>query len=98
MGDTGGVIPFLASVPLFSDLEPAHLSEIARLARRFEVPLGAGLFRQGDEADGLYVIESGSIQVTTRLLGENKVGLSLLRRGDLLGEMSLVDGGKRSAF
>jgi CRP/FNR family transcriptional regulator, cyclic AMP receptor protein len=88
---------FLKTVPLFSDLEPVHLEEISRLTRPFEAAAGQSLFRQGDRGDGMYVLESGTIEVTTRLLGDNKVALNLLRRGDLLGEMSIIDGRPRSA-
>src|SRR5688572_3690297 len=88
---------FLRTVPLFADLEAAHLDEIARHARRLDLAAGTSLFRQGDEGDGMYVLASGKVHVTTRLLGQNKVALTQLQRGDLLGEMSLVDGRVRSA-
>jgi CRP-like cAMP-binding protein len=88
---------FLRTVPLFAELEPAHLEEVARHMHPFEVPAGTSLFRQGDDGDGMYVLTDGAVHVTTRLLGENKVALTALRRGDILGEMALLDGGKRSA-
>jgi CRP-like cAMP-binding protein len=88
---------FLRTVPLFSELDPSELDDVAELAKPFNSPAGTSLFRQGDQGDGMYVIGSGAVTVTTRLLGENKVALTQLGRGDVLGEMSLVDGRPRSA-
>lgn len=90
-------VAFLETVPLFAELEPAHLAEIARHTRPFECPAGTTLFRQGDAGEDMYVIASGNVLVTTRLLGENKVALTHLGPGDLLGELALIDGRMRSA-
>jgi CRP-like cAMP-binding protein len=53
---------------------------------------GDVIFREGDAADCLYVIRDGTIDIT---LG-NRV-LKPLQRGDIFGEMSLIDGEPRSA-
>lgn len=58
------------------------------------VSFGKGdvIFREGDVADCFYVIRDGTIDIT---LG-NRV-LKPLQRGDIFGEMSLIDGMPRSA-
>ncbi len=58
------------------------------------VSFGKGdvIFREGDAADCFYVIRDGTIDIT---LG-NRV-LKPLQRGDIFGEMSLIDGMPRSA-
>lgn len=58
------------------------------------VSFGEGdvIFREGDVADCFYVIRDGTIDIT---LG-NRV-LKPLQRGDIFGEMSLIDGMPRSA-
>ena len=58
------------------------------------VSFGKGdvIFREGDVADCFYVIRDGTIDIT---LG-NRV-LKPLQRGNIFGEMSLIDGMPRSA-
>jgi CRP-like cAMP-binding protein len=59
-----------------------------------EVRLEAGqiLFKKGDMAHGMYVVLSGELQI----LDGNRV-FETVGRGDIVGEMALVDGGPRSA-
>jgi CRP-like cAMP-binding protein len=87
----------LQTIPLFSDLDAGELAEILSLARPFSFAAGHTIFRQGDDADGMLVIERGRVRVSSRLLGEDEVELSILGAGDVLGEYSLVDRGARSA-
>jgi CRP-like cAMP-binding protein len=58
------------------------------------VSLAAGetLFEQGDAGDTMYVVIAGDL--TVLLDGQN---IDTLTPGDLVGEMSLVDGSPRSA-
>ena len=53
---------------------------------------GDVIFREGDNADCFYVVRDGTIDIT---LG-NRV-LKPLKRGEIFGEMSLIDGMPRSA-
>ena len=53
---------------------------------------GDVIFREGDAADCFYVVRDGTIDIT---LG-NRV-LKPLQRGEIFGEMSLIDGKPRSA-
>lgn len=49
----------LATLPLFAGLAPDELSDLARAAQPFQRLPGERLFRQGEPADSLYVVESG---------------------------------------
>jgi CRP-like cAMP-binding protein len=53
---------------------------------------GETIFREGDAADCLYVVQNGEIDIT---LG-NRL-LKALRPGEIFGEMALIDGAPRSA-
>jgi EAL domain-containing protein (putative c-di-GMP-specific phosphodiesterase class I) len=57
---------------------------------------GTTIFKQGDDGDCAYLIESGEVQVTLNQDGED-IPIALLGPGDILGEMSVIDGLKRSA-
>ncbi len=59
-------------------------------------PQGHVLFREGDAADTAYIIESGTIAITTEQKGEQQL-LSELGPGEILGEMALIDDKNRTA-
>lgn len=82
----------LRKVPLFSGLSPRQLAQIARLADEIEVPAGKQLATAGDTGHELFVIVDGDASV--RVPGGRTKRLG---HGDFFGEMSLVDGGPRSA-
>jgi len=57
---------------------------------------GEELFHEGDQADGLYLIQSGSVTVS-RVIGGREVVLFYVAAGNYVGEMSLVSGEPRYA-
>lgn len=63
---------------------------------RVEMEAGSVLFQQGDAPTSAFLLEQGEIEVTTRHAGENR-RLGLLRAGDLLGEMAVIDDSPRTA-
>ena len=54
------------------------------------------LFKEGDDADGLYLIRRGSVEVS-RNTGGQKQSLGYVSAGGYVGEMALIDDSKRSA-
>jgi CRP-like cAMP-binding protein len=65
---------------------------------RLEV-FGAGdtVFRQGDAGDRLYIIKSGVLEVLAMRDGADAVPVAYLGTGDVLGELALLTGSRRSA-
>jgi uncharacterized membrane protein len=61
------------------------------------VPQKTRLFRQGDTGDAMYLIESGRVRISIRDADAQEVTLAELAQGDFFGEMSIIDGRKRSA-
>ena len=82
----------LRQVPLFRDLAPRQIDQIARLADEVDVPAGKRLATTGETGYELFVILEG---IATVKAGRGRT--SRLGRGEFFGEMSLVDGGPRSA-
>jgi putative ABC transport system ATP-binding protein len=60
------------------------------------VPAGEFLFRQGDNSDFIYMLESGRVEVL-REAAEGQIKLAELREGEHLGEMGPLFGLPRSA-
>ena len=58
---------------------------------------GEVVVREGDIDDHLYVVASGGIAVVKAVGTDNEVTLSVLRPGDVVGELSFLDGALRYA-
>jgi CRP-like cAMP-binding protein len=91
------LIDLLATVPLFTGIEQADLAEFARIMRRRVVPEGEVLWRQGDEATEMLVMVDGHVSVTLQLPGGRAVEIAGVGPGEALGELALLDGGRRTA-
>jgi len=63
---------------------------------RREVDDGEILFEEGDAADKAYLLLDGNVQIF-RTSGNGEVVLATLGKGDILGEMSLIDNQPRMA-
>ncbi len=66
-------------------------SKLSRLSER-ELSFSDGmyLFHEGEPGNEMFVIQEGEVEVTKRS-GSQQVHLATLRRGDFLGEMSLLE-------
>lgn len=60
-------------------------------------PKSKQICRQGDQSDGMYLINRGEIAITIELSGGGELLLGFAREGALVGEMALIEGEKRSA-
>jgi CRP-like cAMP-binding protein len=91
------VIEVLRHVELFRGLTDAQLDRIGKISSLEIHPRGSVIFEQGAVADKLYVIGDGQIEITvTNTQGERHPTV-YLGAGQIVGEMGLVDAGKRSA-
>ena len=73
------------------------LSDLFQEAVTHKLREGEVLFRAGDVGDGCYRIQTGLVKVVVASqLGEERT-ISLLRPGAIVGELSVIDGGPRSA-
>src|SRR5689334_8343552 len=71
------------------------MAKLVDLAFR-EVAAGERLFAQGDQADGAYLIASGSVEVRRRT-ARGTIEIATLSAGDIVGELALFTGGARTA-
>jgi 2-oxoglutarate dehydrogenase E1 component len=85
-------LPHLRAVTLFHELSADDQWVVASIARERTLRAGEVLFREGDAADGIYVLISGALRVERG----GKV-LALVQPGHVVGEMAVVDGQPRSA-
>lgn len=90
-------VALLRNVPLFTDLEDHELDSLAEVVMFRMVPHDAIILLADEEGDTLFVIVKGRVKVTVMSEDGREVILSILKEGDIFGEMSLLDGKPRSA-
>jgi DASS family divalent anion:Na+ symporter len=90
-------VDLLKKTELFARLDRVTLARIAAHLEFLTVQDGTVLFRQGDPADGLYIVIRGAFGVfASGAPGETH--LNTVFRGDAFGEMALLTDASRSAI
>lgn len=90
-------IAMLAEVPVFSLLDAEERATLAELMETEHVSKDGTIFRRGDAGDSLYIVLSGRVQLSVENLEGDKIVLGENEHGDAFGEISLLDGGPRTA-
>ncbi|MHB8458637.1 MAG: MFS transporter [Candidatus Limnocylindrales bacterium] len=87
----------VAGLPIFAGVAPATLEAILARCRRREVAAGTVVMRQGDPADRLAIVVSGSFEVTQRKADDTVVRLRSMGPDEAFGEIGLLTGVPRTA-
>lgn len=88
----------LSKVRFFQGLAMRDLDDILEQVALYEFDSGRYVFREGDAADGLYIVYTGGVRITRKRvfpLPAKTVGR--LGPGGLFGEMAILDNHPRSA-
>jgi len=83
-------ILFLRRVPLFADLAPADLKQVAAIAREAFYADGEWLAAQGDPGDEMYIIVSGEVRVLVSKASQAPVEVARRKPGEFVGEMAII--------
>ena len=89
--------PLLAKHEFFRGTSPELVERLASHARLTSEPAGRVLFRKGDPGTGLVAIVSGIVRLSVASGDGNEIVLNLVGTDEILGEISLLDGGARTA-
>jgi len=73
---------------------PASLLKNTGFSRKY--PDNTMIFCEGEPGKELYIIQKGQVKIT-KIVGDKEVLLAVLKKGDIFGEMSLLDNKPRSA-
>jgi len=92
MVDKKSAAELLAGVDLFLGLSKKELRAIAAMAKEMQFDEGQRVVAEGEEGGRFHLILEGKAKVTVRGRTRNTLG-----PGDYFGEISLIDGGPRSA-
>ena len=84
-------------IELFDGLTGSEVRDVVKACELHCVEAGEVLFEQGDESDALFIIGDGTLEVIGQSAVGEEVVLAVLEPGTAVGEMSLIEGGPRSA-
>lgn len=77
---------------LFRDLEAEALDQLCQYAVFRKVRRGANIFLKGDPGSCLFAVVSGSVKISTSSSGGRNAILNLITKGEMFGEIALLDG------
>ena len=87
----------MKNLPLFRDLTPMELANVAPLFFEKTYTKNSTLFVEGMTGEILYLIRKGSVNITKKGTANQEIVLATLAEGEFLGEMSLIDNRPRTA-
>jgi uncharacterized membrane protein len=87
----------LAGVPFFQLLDESERELLAGHLEHVRLPTGQMVCEYGDPGDSLFLIRSGAVEIFFKNDTGERVVLERAAAGDFFGELSLLDGGPRSA-
>jgi CRP-like cAMP-binding protein len=90
--DSPSPLELLGAVPLFRGCTNDELRSLDRAATRATYPAGHVLCREGSVGRELFILLEGEA-----LVERDGIQITTLGPGDFIGELSLLDGGPRSA-
>ncbi len=86
----------LKRAALFSGLSDSEAEQVASLCSARTYPAGSIIIQQGDTGDELFIIQEGEVEIL--VMGtRDEQPVVVLGKGQIVGEMALLDYGFRSA-
>lgn len=90
-------IDSLKNIPVFSSLSEKHLEELSEIMLEKTYRKNQVIFDQGDPGDSLIIIRNGLVKISLVDSNNHEFIIKTFSMNDFFGEMSLLDGGPRSA-
>ena len=78
-------------------LSAQELRLLAKYSNEKSFPTDALIFSEGDPGDSLFIVVDGAVRISRIVPGMGEECLAILGRGDVFGELALVDDQPRSA-
>ena len=87
----------LAEVPLFQLLDDEERASLATHLDSVKFPADHIVYNYGEPGDTLYIVSSGTAELSFKNDTGEKIVLEKVARGDFFGDLAFLDGGARSA-
>lgn len=91
------ITSILHQTDLFASISAGETEAIVAASRLRTCRRGQVIFTTGDPGDALLVVLSGRVKVVVRSADGGELTLAVVRPGGVVGELSVTDGGPRSA-
>jgi CRP/FNR family transcriptional regulator len=82
---------------LFADLAPHETEVILSVCEERILVGGEELFHESDAGDSLFIVQSGRVDIFKNIRADVDRSLASFGPGDVIGEVSFIDGARRSA-
>jgi len=82
---------------LLQDIDKAGISKIAKITRQVSIKKGEPLFKEKDDTKGLWLIQSGKIEISRVTADGWRQTLVVLTAGHFFGELSILENRKHVA-
>lgn len=87
----------LSESALFATLSDEEVDELVALTSTVDFDANETVFTKGSEGDELYVLGGGRVRLQLERKDGKTISLGTLSEGDMFGEVSVLDGSRRSA-
>jgi CRP/FNR family cyclic AMP-dependent transcriptional regulator len=87
----------IGEVPIFELLDDQERAALAQRMDCREFKQGSVIFEYGDPGGEIFILRSGNVEVFVENHEGEKIVLAESERGDVVGELSFLDGGARTA-
>jgi CRP-like cAMP-binding protein/membrane protease YdiL (CAAX protease family) len=84
----------LSNIPLFQGLSPDQLERLKKSGEPIAIEAGEYLIREGDDSLDVFIITCGSVEIVK---GSEELRVATLGAGEIVGEIALLEKGRRSA-
>jgi CRP/FNR family cyclic AMP-dependent transcriptional regulator len=91
-----GRVSLLEQAPLFSVLHPRDLEYLAEKLYAMRYRKGEALFREGEPAERLFLIERGTVKLSISSSEGQELLIGVLCKGQIFGELAVIDRGPRA--
>ena len=91
------IIDFFMNISIFDGINGEELKVVARHMNIVELEEGETLIKESDKGNYVCFIVEGALEVAKKSASGGEVLLATLRRGQSIGEMSVIDDHPRSA-
>ncbi len=91
------ICTLLRQTLLFRGLQDAEVAPLAEAVKILRAKADSVILRRGDPGDTMLIVVSGRIKIIATSPRSSELLLSIVERGQMFGELSVLDGRERSA-